>query len=67
MNLNPLNWFKKKEETQEEPDIDFRDATGSVFETFPPKLAKEVPIYFRESQKKEVGKFSFAECPGRWD
>ena len=64
MNLNPLKWFKK---TEEEPDIDFRDTSGRAFEDFPPKLAREVPLYFKETQKKNLGKFSFAECPGMWD
>ena len=64
MNLNPFKWFKK---TEEEPDIDFRDTTARAFEDFPPRLAREVPIYFKEDQKKNLGKFSFAECPGMWD
>lgn len=63
MNLNPMKWFKK----DSEPDIDFRDTAGHTFETFPPKLAKDVPLFFKETQKNKLGKFSFAECPGMWD
>ena len=64
MNLNPINWFKKKEQG---PDIDFRDTVGCYFETFPPKLAKDVPVFFKEHQKKEFGSFVMPGCPGMWD
>jgi hypothetical protein len=64
MNLNPLNWFKKKDDS---PDIDFRDYIGSYYQHFPPKMAKDVPIPFKETQKNDTGKFDFANCPGMWD
>lgn len=64
MKFNPLNWFKKKDN---EPDIDFRDFVGNTFETFPPKLAKDVPVFFKEHQKNELGTFAMAGCPGMWD
>ena len=64
MNLNPLNWFKKKDD---QPDIDFRDSVGGSYQHFPPKMAKDVPIYFKETQRKNNGKFGFANCPGMWD
>jgi len=64
MNLNPLNWFKKKDD---QPDIDFRDYVGSYYQSFPPKMARDVAIPFKDVQRTESGKFEFAGCPGMWD
>lgn len=48
-------------------DLEFIDASKSIFATIPIRLAKDVDVYSRKILEERNQKFTFPLCPGIWD
>lgn len=60
--INPLNWFKKKENV----DFEFVDTSRVVNDYYPPILAKHYkPL--QKTQKEQFNEYKFIMCPGMFD
>ena len=50
-----------------ENDLEFVDASNTIYATIPFRLAKDVPVVSRDILESQGKKFTFPICPGMWD